>query len=225
MANKVIVIAPHPDDETLGCGGTLLKHKQAGDEIHWLVMTNVSTEAGYSSDVVDRRQIEIKLVAQEYQFDSVTRLDFRPAYLDTIPLGEIVERIGQVFVKYKPELVYMPYEGDIHTDHKVTFQAVASCCKTFRYNFIRKIMAYETLSETDFSLNSWGKCFAPNVFVPIDNQLQKKIDIMNIYGGEMGTFPFPRSEKAISSLAALRGTNANCMAAEGFMLLKEIVGV
>ena len=221
---RVMVIAPHPDDETLGCGGTLLKHKQAGDETHWLVMTNISTKVGYSIDIVEKRQTEIANVNQEYQFESVTKFDFRPAYLDTIPLGELVEKIGEVFLKIKPELIYMPFEGDIHSDHKVTCQVIASCCKTFRYNFIRKIMAYETLSETDFSLNAWGHHFAPNIFVPIDDQLQKKIEIMNIYDSEMGEFPFPRSAKAISSLAALRGTNANCLAAEGFMLLKEIVG-
>ena len=222
--NKIIVIAPHPDDETLGCGGTLLRHKQAGDEIHWLIMTNVSTAAGYSDKNVARRETEIEIVAKEYQFDSVTKLDFRPAYLDIIPLGELIEKISQVFMRIKPELIYMPFEGDIHSDHKVTCQAVASCCKTFRYKFIRKIMAYETLSETDFSINTGIYRFSPNVFVSINDQLKKKIDIMNIYASEIGEFPFPRSEQAIAALAALRGTNANCMAAEGFMLLKEIVG-
>ena len=221
---SILVIAPHPDDETLGCGGTLLKHKKKGDQLHWLIMTVMSEDAGFSTASINKRKTELTLVAEKYQFDSVTVLDFPATCLDQFPLQEIIAKMNRVLATTRPEVVYLPFEGDIHSDHKVTFQAAASCCKTFRNGFIKKIMSYETLSETDFILSAGTTRFAPNVFISIDDFLEDKINVMNIFSSELGEFPFPRSDQAIRALAALRGTNANCKAAEGFMLLKEIDG-
>lgn len=219
---KIIVVAPHPDDETLGCGGVLLKHKNAGDEIHWLLMTSISAKEHVSAAEIERETTELDFVALKYRFDSVTSLKLPPALIDRFPLSELVSGISQVFLKIKPEVVYLPFEGDVHSDHRVTFQAAASCCKSFRCSSIKKIMSYETISETDFVLNTGAIRFVPNIFIPIEGLLEEKISIMNIYESEMGPFPFPRSESAIRALATIRGVNANCLAAESFMLLKEI---
>lgn len=219
--SKVLVVAPHPDDETLGCGGTLLKHKEQGDEIHWLICTHIHQQYGYALDRVVQRELEIEKVKSLYGFTSLTHLKYPTSRLDTIPMTELVETIGNVFREIQPEIIYLPYRGDVHTDHAVVFDAVISCTKWFRYPFVKKVLAYETLSETEFGLNPDLSGFRPNVFVDISDYLDRKLEIMSVFASEMGEFPFPRSKKAIRSLAYVRGASAGYQVAEAFMLLKE----
>jgi N-acetylglucosamine malate deacetylase 1 len=219
---KIIVIAPHPDDETLGCGGSLLRHRTEGDEIHWCIVTAVYTNEGFSQEEIDREDHEISTVANSYGFSSVHKLGFPTVKLDTIPLVEIISRISAIIDKVRPQIVYLPYFGDVHTDHRIVFDAVISSAKWFRCDSIRRLLAYETISETDFGMNP-AKGFEPNVFIDVSEFLDRKIAIMEIYGGQMGDFPFPRSEQAIRALASLRGATSGCAAAEAFVLLKEIL--
>lgn len=219
---KVLFVAPHPDDETLGCGGTILRHKAEGDDVCWLIVTDISEEMGFSSEKVSLRDKEIKTVAGLYSFDSLYNLGFPTTRLDGLSMSELIESIGSIFRQIQPEIVYLPYRGDVHTDHKVVFDAAVSCTKWFRYGFIKRVLAYETLSETDFGINPESNGFRPNVFVNITSYLDKKLEIMKTYESELGQFPFPRSEETIKALAKLRGAAAGCDAAEAFMLLKEI---
>lgn len=218
---NVIVIAPHPDDETLGCGGTLLKHHANGDKIHWLIGTTMGGE--YSHDKVLRRKEEIKQVEKSYPFESVTQLDFHATKLDAIPLNDIIHSIHTVFQRIQPEIVYVPYRGDIHTDHAIIFDAAIACTKWFRHPYVRKILVYETLSETDFSMNYDLNGFRPNYFVNISDYLERKIEILSIFSSEVGPFPFPRSDKSVRSLAYIRGAASGFFASEAFMLLKEVI--
>jgi len=223
VKKQVLVIAPHPDDETLGCGGTLLRHVAEGDWIHWLTLTEIQADLGYSRDQVERRKNEIEMVAKRYAFQTAHHLAFATTKLDTIPISRVVEKVGAVFKKVNPEIVYLPWRNDIHTDHKYAFDATVACCKWFRYNSIKRVLAYETLSETEFGLNPDASGYRPNVFMDIADFLESKIEILNIYSSEMGEFPFPRSEDAVRSLAAFRGVAAGYRAAESFVLLKEIL--
>ena len=223
MQSRILIAAPHPDDETLGCGGTLLRHIANGDEVHWLIVTDMSRESGFSELQVSKRQREIQKVFETYRFAEVHNLKFPPAGLDTLPKGELISAIGQVIKKVMPEIVYLPYRGDVHTDHAVVFDAVVSCTKWFRYPFIRRTLCYETLSETDFGLNPEARGFTPNFFVDITDYIDKKIEIAKIYETEIGEFPFPRSPEALIALARLRGAASGCLAAESFVLLREIV--
>ncbi|MEN2768688.1 PIG-L deacetylase family protein [Ornithinibacillus xuwenensis] len=220
--NKVLVIAPHPDDETLGCGGTVLRHKQEKDEIHWLIVTGISEEDGFTKERITTRDIEIDNVSNYYNFDSTTKLNFPTTRLDEIPMGKLVASIGEVVNQIKPTIIYLPYRGDIHTDHKYVFDAVISCTKWFRYESIKKILVYETLSETEFGINPDNNNFRPNVYVNIENYFNKKVEIMKTYKSELGEFPFPRSIDAMDALAKYRGVTAGVKYAEAFMLLKEI---
>lgn len=220
---KVLVVAPHPDDETLGCGGTLLRHKAQGDEVSWLIITDLSEENGFSPGKVSLRKKEIENVGCLFGFSIIHNLKLPTTRLDRIPMAELIESISNVFQEVQPEVVYLPYPGDVHTDHKIVFDGVASCTKWFRYCFIKRVLAYETLSETDFGINPDSKGFKPNVFVDIAPYLEMKLEIMKVYASELGSFPFPRSEESIRALAALRGVAAGCPAAEAFMLLKEII--
>lgn len=216
--NTVLVIAVHPDDETLGCGGTLLKHKANGDEIHWLICT----ETNVDDDFYKIREEEIKKVASLYNFVSVTNLKLKTMQVDEYNTSTLIERISKVINEVKPNVIYLPFKSDVHSDHRKIFEASYSCTKTFRYPFMKKIYMMEVLSETEFALSTKEDSFIPNVFVDISIFLDKKIEIMKIFESEIEEHPFPRSERNIKALATLRGATAGCEYAESFMLLKEI---
>ena len=217
---KTIVVAPHPDDETLGAGGTLLRRKAEGGAVAWLIVTSISEENGWSAEKVKQRQGEIEEIADLYSFDEIYSLNFPTTRLDTTPVGDLITAVSGVFQAFNPNEVFLPNPTDVHTDHRVVFDAVASCTKWFRYPSVSRVLAYETLSETDFSL-SLGSRFSPNVFVDIEPFLEDKLRAISIYASELGEFPFPRSLAAIRALAALRGAASGFVAAEAFELLRE----
>ena len=221
MSKKVIIVAPHPDDETLGCGGTVLKHVAAGDEVHWLILTDVAEQYGFTPDRVASRTREIQRIAAFYGFAATHNLALSPARLDTLPRGELVAKIAAVFSSVMPHVVYLPFRGDVHSDHGIAFDAVASCTKWFRYPSVQRVLAYETLSETEQGLIP-AAGFAPTFFVNIAEHLEAKLEALDIYASEIGQFPFPRSREAVRALAMLRGATSGCTAAEAFVLLREI---
>ncbi len=218
----VLVVAVHPDDETLGCGATLLKHKEQGDDIHWLICTEIKESQGFSKEQVQNRDEEIKKVAEMYQFNSVHRLGLSTMKVDEYSMSELVTQVSSVMNEVRPSILYLPFKGDVHSDHQVLFNAAYSCTKSFRYPFTQKIYMMETLSETEFALSTKEDSFIPNVFVDVSGFLDKKLEIMKLFKSEIAEHPFPRSLKNIKALATLRGATCGCEYAESFMLLKEI---
>ncbi|WP_027937102.1 PIG-L deacetylase family protein [Anaeroarcus burkinensis] len=220
---KVVVIAPHPDDETLGCGGTLLRHRHEGDEIFWMIVTHMTEEAGFSEERIERRRKEVEKVAQAYGFSKTYEMKFPTTRLESVAIGTLVMEIGDVIKEVGPEIVYAPFDGDIHSDHKIVFNAAMSCTKWFRYPTIKRVLCYEALSETEFAIDPIANAFRPNVFINITEYFSRKIEIMRIYQSELGEFPFPRSEEAMQALAMFRGSSAGCKYAESYMMLKELL--
>ena len=217
---NVIVISPHPDDETLGAGGSLLRHKDENDGIYWINITNIKEEYGYSSKLVKKRQREIEAVAKEYGFNDFLNLSLRPASLSNNDILNIISKVHSFIEKVKPEILYVPFYGDPHSDHRIVFDALRPFFKSFRYPYIKKVLMMEIISETD---NQFVKPFLPNVFVDISNYIDKKLEIMSIYESEIGEHPFPRSLENIKRLTMYRGSQCNCKFAESFMLLKEVL--
>lgn len=220
---KILVVAPHADDETLGCGGTILKFISLGYEVHWLLVTGMSIQSGFSPSQIEKRDCEIKDVAKAYGFTGVHQLMLPPARLETLPMGDIIGPISKIVSDVKPEQVFTVYRNDAHSDHEIVFDAVMSATKSFRYPFVKRVCAYETISETDFGMKPEDGGFRPNVYVDIHGFLTKKLDILEIFESEVHKFPFPRSRKALESLAYVRGSQCNAEAAEAFMLIKEIL--
>jgi len=220
--NKVLIIAVHPDDETLGCGGTLLKHKANGDEIHWLIATDIKESEGFKKEVIEKRDNEIEDVEKLYHFDSVHRLGLSTMRVDEYSMSDLIGKISTVVNEVKPNIIYMPFKGDVHSDHRHVFDAAYSCTKSFRYAFVKKLYMVETLSETEFAPSTKEDSFIPNVFVNISEFMDKKLEIMRVFESEIGEHPFPRSERNLQALATLRGATAGCEYAESFVLLKEI---
>ena len=217
---KTIVIAPHPDDEVLGVGGALLRRKATGANVAWLIVTSISAQSGWDQKKVKQRADEITQITELFGFDEVFQLNFPTTQLDRVPMSDLVARISAVFKSFEPEEVFVPHPSDVHTDHRMVFEAVASCTKWFRYPSVKRVLAYETLSETDFGLGT-DQGFRPNVFVDIEQFLDTKLRAMDIYASELGVFPFPRSHEAIRALATLRGAASGFRAAEAFELLRE----
>ncbi len=221
--NKVLVVAVHGDDETLGCGGTLLKHKAQGDEIHWLLITGPTENHpfNFSKDVIAKRNETIKKVGEMYDFDSISYLALPTIFVHQVDFGDIVHKVSSVINEVRPNIIYMMNNNDVHSDHRVSFDAVYSCTKSFRYPFVEKIYMMETLSETEFAPAISSKTFIPNVYVDITDYIDKKLEIMAQYDTEVMKEPYPRSLSSIKALARLRGSRAGVMYAEAFQLLYE----
>jgi N-acetylglucosamine malate deacetylase 1 len=221
--STILAVAAHPDDETLGCGGALLRHRAEGDAIHWLIATEMTAEVGGTPERTAAREREIAAVASHYEFLRVHRLGFAAARLDVVPRADLVGAIAKVIGLVMPQTIYLPFRGDVHSDHAAVADACVAAAKRFRQLSVHRIRAYETLSETEFQAAPGAPLFQPNLFIDIGQHLDGKIAAMRIYASEMAAFPFPRSEEAIRALAMTRGSTAGFTAAEAFMTLREFI--
>lgn len=221
--SKVLVVAVHPDDETLGCGGTILRHKAEGDQVYWMVMTGPlkGLMPHFTDEFLAQRDAMLQGIAAAYGFNETIKLNLPTQLLHTLDLRDIIQKISGVFRRIQPDIIYTMYNNDVHSDHRVAFNAVYSCTKSFRYPFIKRILMIEALSETEFALSTQATAFVPNVFVDITSYIEKKLDIMKMFDGEIMEDPYPRSLSAIKALARVRGSRAGVMYAEAFQLLYE----
>lgn len=217
-----MVISVHPDDETLGCGGTILKKLKQGHQVDIVLVTNISIDQGFSADRVESRQEEIRQMKDKYGCN-VHLMNLKSMELDKYDKGDLVGKFSEVMGLVEPNVVYLPYKGDAHSDHRVVFEAAYSCTKTFRYPFIEEVYMIEVLSETDYAPALSENMFIPNVFEDISDFIEKKLDIMGIFESEIAPPPFPRSLENIKSLAMVRGSQSGFLYAESFMLLKKRV--
>lgn len=220
---RVLVIAPHPDDETLGCGGSLLKHKANGDSLSWLVATR-GHEPQWSSELLEQKENEISEVTAAYGFENTFRLNFPTIRLDTVPFDEIIVAIRNAITDAAPDCVYLNHFGDVHSDHRVVFEATMSVLKPF-YNSrhgVKRVLSYEILSSTDAMPAHPARAFVPNVFTDVTDFLEQKIEIMSLYKSELQPFPLPRALDSLSALARYRGATIGAEFAEAFMLVREV---
>lgn len=222
MAKNILVIAPHPDDETLGCAGTLLKHKAQGDTLYWLIITQAFTQDGFTQEFIDNREKEIADVHRAYGFKQVFKLNKRTAHLETYPLAQLISEIAEVIKQCDVEVLYLPHAGDVHSDHAAVFNAAWSCSKSFRFPTVKEVYCYETVSETEFAVPKAEKSFQPNTFVNITSFMEQKLEIAQLYPSEMAAHPFPRSKTNLTALAQLRGAITGCTFAEAFVCLKRV---
>ena len=220
---SVLAIAVHPDDETLGCGGSLLKHKAAGSSIHWLLIT-AATSPQWSDEQIAIQTSQVEAVRTAYEFDSLTWLKLPTTELDQLPLGTIVKAISDSIKAIRPEWVYMPNRMDAHSDHRITAQAVHAALKSFylRKLGVKRVLACEVLSETDAAAPLPENSFIPNVSNDITPWLEQKLQIMSLFKSEVHPEPGPRSISALRAQARLRGANSGVEYAECFMLIHEM---
>ncbi len=220
---NVLAISAHPDDETLGCGGTLLRHRADGDNLHWTIVTQAH-KPKWSQEVIDRKAAEVTAAATAYSMQSVQKLGMPTIRLDTVPLEEIISGLGNVIEKIRPEIVYLPHHGDVHTDHHAVFLGALSVLKAFRMRSlgVKRVLSFETLSSTEAAPPLAPRAFVPNVYMDISQNIDRKIEIMNMFASETQPDPFPRGSSAIRALARFRGATIGVEYAEAFMLVREV---
>ena len=203
-------------------GGTLLKHKKNGDILAWLIITVDSEEYGFTKERVNSRKEEINQVGNMVGFTFVYNLNYPTMSLNSDIINEMIPKISTVFSEFQPEIIYVMNRSDAHSDHRYTFEAVMACTKSFRFPYIKRVLMYECISETEFAPQLPEKVFIPNYFVDISEFFDKKLEIMQVYQSELGEHPFPRSNKNIEALATFRGATVGVKFAEAFQLLKFI---
>lgn len=215
-------MAAHPDDEVLGCGGTIARHVDAGDTVDILFVADGVTSRNGTSAEIDRRAASARKAAEGLGAHPPRFLNFPDNRLDSIPLLEIIKSIEEVTAAVLPVRVYTHHGGDLNIDHRVVHQAVVTACRPFSHSQIRSLLSFETLSSTEWATPSGEYQFRPDHFINIHSQLERKLAALAAYSEEMRPFPHPRSLEAVRALAALRGSSAGLHAAEAFMTLRVI---
>lgn len=200
---NVCVVSPHPDDETLGAGGTLLRCKEEGHHIFWLNMTAIKPELGYTKEQIEEKRKQVEKVTRLFDFDGRKDMDLSPTKLEMVDTGEIISKIGTFFDKIQPDVLILPHPGDAHSDHRRVFEWCYACTKRFRHSYIKKVVTMEILSETEFG--NPDNAFIPNMYVDITKYIKEKMEILKVYQGELGEHPFPRNLKRVETLAVMRG--------------------
>ena len=218
---KILVIAPHPDDEVLGCGGTIAKASDNGDDVYLCIVTKAYTP-DWSEEFIKNRPKEVKKSNQILGIKKTYFLDYPTVKLDTIPQKELNGSLVKIVNEIKPDIVYIPHKGDLNKDHKLVFSSAMVALRPVNSPQLKAIYAYETLSETEWNIPSVDNLFVPNVWVDITNTIDTKIEAMKCYQSQLYDFPHTRSLEAIEVLSKFRGSTICVNNAESFMLIRSI---
>ena len=221
---RVLAIAAHPDDETLGCGGTLLKHSAAGHELHWLIATRATTPKWANKEITEKKW-EIERVAAAYSMKQVHRLGFSSTELDSASKSKLMEGIQSVLAAVSPQVVYVVHGGDVHSDHTAVSDAALAVMKPFcmKHLGVSRILAFETLSSTEAAPPLPQRGFLPNVFSDVTAYFEEKLSIMGLYKTELQPDPMPRSLDSLRALGRYRGATIGVRYAEAFMLIRDLM--
>ena len=218
---RILVVAPHMDDEVLGCGGIMAKYAKEGHEVYVAVVTNgqppLFTKEEDDVDKANCLEAHKLLGVKETFF-----LDLPAAMLDTMPKYKLNGAINKVVQKLVPDELYIPHKGDMHFDHKMINEACMVAVRPRSEEAVKRVYVYETLSETEWDVQSADNYFMPNVFVDISDYIDLKIEAMAKFSQQIIEYPSPRSKEGIRSLALNRGMTVYKKYAESFMLIREI---
>jgi N-acetylglucosamine malate deacetylase 1 len=221
MNRRILVIAPHPDDEVLGAGGTIARFADEGAEVYVAIMTK-----GYPPDFPEElNQTDRQEALAAHQVLGVKEtlfLSLPAAQLDTVPHRDINAQLSELIHKIQPNTLFVPFIGDIHMDHQLVFLSSLVAARPNHPDAPKAIYAYETLSETNWNAPYLTANFVPNVFVDISPYLETKLEAMRMYASQIKLFPNERSEETLRALATLRGSTVGRFAAEAFCLIRQI---
>ncbi len=218
---NVLVIAPHPDDEVIGCGGTIAKLAAAGHKVFWCIVTKPTGNL-YSREVIERKMQEVQQVKEVLGIKKIFFLQFPTEKLDSISNADLYKAIYNCVNEVNPGIVFLPHKGDINKDHRIVFDAAMFTLRPKPGSIARKILSYECISSTEWSEKTKESTFMPNVFEDITLFLDKKLEAMRLYKTEIQRFPHPRSIKGLKANAEKRGTEVGVRAAEAFALVREV---
>lgn len=218
---KVLVIAPHADDEILGVGGTMARNIAEGNEVYVCIVTH-GEKPLFSDEVVAKIREE---TIAAHKFLKVTHtffFEFPAVMLEQIPRYQLNDRIMQVIHEVQPDEVYIPHAGDMQKDHQIVSEAAMVAVRPKYAHKIGAVYAYETLSETEWNIPNVANMFIPTVYRDISQYIETKLRALAYYASQLSDFPAPRSLEAVETLAKYRGSTVNVDAAEAFALIREI---
>ena len=223
MVDSILAVAVHPDDETLGCGATLLKLANSGVSIHWLIATSAHSP-DYSATQIAVQSEQVDIVRQAYSFESLTWLKYPTTHLETQPLVSLIDGLRGCLERVRPEWVFVPNRSDVHSDHHIVFQALSAVLKPIymRSLGVKRVLACEVNSETEAAFPLPENAFLPTSIFDISETFERKLQIMELYRTEIHPEPLPRSLSSIRALARFRGASIGVEYAEAFMLMREI---
>ena len=223
MSKTVLVVVAHPDDEILGCGGTMARHVKEYDNVFCLILGEGITSRGAD----DNKVIELKEQAREAAKIIGSKVGFAQNFpdqmFDTIPLLKIIKAIEVVRDEIKPDIVYTHHQGDLNLDHQITFKAVLTACRPLKGETVKEIYSFEVPSSTEWNAPQSQNYFMPNVFIDISDTLDKKIESLKVYKDEIRDFPHPRSAENLRAIATRWGSIVGCQSAEAFVLIRKII--
>lgn len=218
---NALVLAPHPDDDVLGCGGTMAAIVARGGDVQVAIVTR-GQEPRFAPAQVERVAAE---AMQAHRMLGVTRthlLGLPAAELDRVAQADLNAAIAGVVAEVAPDTLFIPFVGDLHIDHRLIFEAALVAARPRGASYPRRILAYETVSETNWSAPTLAPAFHPNVFIDISDHLEVKLRAFACFASQCQAFPDERSVEALSALAAVRGSTVTRNAAEAFMLIREV---
>ncbi|MDI1270409.1 MAG: PIG-L family deacetylase [Polaromonas sp.] len=229
MNNSVAVVAAHPDDEVLGCGGTLARMASEGRAVHILLLAD-----GESSrpEIPDRGSDANKMAARKAAAENACKvlgcstveiLMLPDNRLDSLVLLDVVRQVEKFLLRHQPSTVFTHHAGDVNVDHQVVHHAVITACRPLPEYHVRELLFFEVPSSTEWRPAGSAAPFVPNWFVDISATMAKKLKALEVYETELRAFPHPRSLQAVSALAAWRGATVGVDAAEAFMLGRKVI--
>lgn len=222
MKRRIAVIAPHPDDEVLGVGGTIARLATEGAEVHVVIVTK-GLPPHFEESLIQKGRAEARRAHELLGVSETHFLDFPAAALDSTPHRELNGRLRDVLVNIKPEIVFLPFGGDIHLDHQLVFLSGLVASRPHSGWYPRAVYAYETLSETNWNAPYVTAAFVPTTYFNIVGHLEKKLAAMEVFESQIRSFPHERSRQALEALAMLRGATIGVAAAEGFVLVRQVI--
>lgn len=218
--NKILVIAPHMDDEVLGCGGTIAKHKDKGDKVSVIFIAHRIYNHRFDADKNKIERTHALKAKSILNYDKAIFLDLNDERLDA-SIQDIIIPLEKHIKSLKPEVVYVPFREDNNQDHRAVFDALRVAIRPLATPFIKAVYMYEVASSTEQSPSLPENAFLPNYYVDIERYINKKLKAYSCYKTEKRNYPHPRSEKALKILAQKRGTEIGFKAAEAFMILRD----
>ena len=223
--SSILVVAAHPDDEVLGCGGTIARHTRAGDRVTVLIMADGVGSRGIepAGKPLDERRECARRASQTLGVHELILLSYPDNQLDSVPLLQLVKEVETVIDRCGPTIVYTHHRDDVNVDHTRTHDAVITACRPQPGGRVERLLFFETASSTEWRPVGSGAAFAPSWFIDISATLPVKLEALAAYGAELRDFPHSRSLAAVEHLARWRGAAAGMAAAEAFELGRMLV--
>jgi LmbE family N-acetylglucosaminyl deacetylase len=223
---RVLVIAAHPDDEALGCGGTIANHVNRGDIVQVLFLADGETSrtgAARSKTHIVSRTLSATRASEDLGAKRPIFLGLPDNQLDSISLLRITRKIEAVALKFSPTIVYTHHGGDLNIDHQISHRAAITAFRPIPGQSVKAIYCFEVLSSTAWCSTTSGSPFVPNRFCDISDTFDLKISALQHYKSELRPYPHARSVDSVRALASYRGAAVGVAMAEAFMVERQLV--